>query len=69
MNTTLLETANASVKDSTEQRRHRVDPRTPEFTHVLMRCFNEGRQIAIREYLDAQAGKASIPATDANAQA
>ena len=69
MNSPLLETANTQVEASTEQRRHKVDPRTPEFTHELMRCFNEARQIAIREYLDAQASQASDQETDANAQA
>lgn len=69
MNPPTLETANAVVETSTGQRRHRVDPRSPEFTHLLMRCFNEARQEAIEKYLDEQAGKASAQQTDAHAQA
>jgi hypothetical protein len=55
MNTTLMDTAETQAVTESGHHRYRVDPMSKEFTHVLMKCFNEARQVAIKEFHETQA--------------
>jgi hypothetical protein len=55
MSTSTVEANAAQSHSDAQGRRHRVDPKSKEFVHELMRCFNQGRQIAIDEHHAAQA--------------
>jgi len=50
MNTSTLETAPEKIVAGASTKKHLVDPKSPEFVHELMRCFNRGRQKAIAEF-------------------
>jgi hypothetical protein len=54
MSTSTVDANAFQTQTDAQPRRHRVDPKSKEFVHELMRCFNQGRQIAIAEYHAAQ---------------
>jgi|GEM_PF-3395010 len=44
-------------KETEAKPRHQVDPRSKDFVHVLMQCFNTGRRVAIEEAEQLSAAK------------